>query len=179
MAKAAENAARKELGIHSPSRVFKKIGSHVPEGFAQGISMFGSAIKNSISNMGDTAISNTKNVISHILDTINMDIDSQPTIRPILDLSDIQSNLGTMNGMFDNVDINAHLNAISSGVNTKIQNGVNSDIVSAIDKLRDGLGNVGGVTNNYNVNGVTYDDGSNIADAVGAIVRAAVIGRRT
>ncbi|MEY8515321.1 hypothetical protein AALC25_00065, partial [Lachnospiraceae bacterium 29-84] len=38
MAKAAEDAANKELEIHSPSKVFELIGSYVARGFAQGIS---------------------------------------------------------------------------------------------------------------------------------------------
>ena len=49
-------------------------------------------------------------------------------------------------------------------------------VVSAINKLRKDIGNVGGTTNI--VNGVTYDDGSNISNAVEAIVRAARIERR-
>ena len=63
-------------------------------------------------------------------------------------------------------------------MNQRNQNGVNSDVVSAINKLRKDLGNTrGGDT--YNVNGVTYDDGSNISNAVKSIVRAARIERRT
>ena len=52
-----------------------------------------------------------------------------------------------------------------------------SDIVSAIDKLRRDVNSSSGTTN-YNINGVTYDDGSNISTAVGEIVRAARIERR-
>jgi hypothetical protein len=57
-----------------------------------------------------------------------------------------------------------------------IQNGGNGDVISAIDKLRDSLGNIGG--NTYNVNGVTYDDGSNVSNAVQSLIRAARIERR-
>ena len=56
------------------------------------------------------------------------------------------------------------------------QNGSNSDIVSAIDKLRKDIASIGGDT--YQVNGVTYDDGSNINDAIKTIVRHARIERR-
>ena len=50
------------------------------------------------------------------------------------------------------------------------------DVISAINELSKNLGNVGGDT--YNINGVTYDDGSNITNAVQTIVRAATVGRR-
>ena len=56
------------------------------------------------------------------------------------------------------------------------QNGVNDDIISALNKLRGDLGNIGGDT--YVVNGLTYDDGTNVSDAVRTLVRAAKIERR-
>ena len=33
--------------------------------------------------------------------------------------------------------------------------------------------------NSYTINGVTYDDGTNVSDAVGSLVRAIKIERRT
>mgnify|MGYP003299936636 CR=1 FL=1 len=178
MANAAEKAARDALDINSPSRVFREIGSGIPEGFAQGITMLGSKIKNSVSTMSNTAISGTTKAISRIADSINMDIDTQPTIRPVLDLSDVESGAGYLNTMFNtnpSIGLMSNLNAISSGMNSLNQNG-NGDVVSAIDKLRRDLGNTGGDT--YNINGVSVDDDSNVRDAVQTIIRAAVIERR-
>ena len=61
-------------------------------------------------------------------------------------------------------------------MNRSIQNGTNSDVVSAIDQLHKDLSsNIGNV---YNIDGVTYDDGSNISEAVQALVRAARVERR-
>ena len=180
MAEAAEAAAREALKINSPSKVFREIGSGVPEGFAQGISMFTSDIKESVSSMSNAAISGTKNAISHIVDAINSDMDTQPTIRPILDLSEVESGAGYLSSMFNDgpsIGVMSNLRAISSGMNAKIQNGQNSDVISAINKLGKSLGNVKGDT--YNIDGITYDDGSNITDAVKTLVRAAKVGRRT
>ena len=179
MAKAAEEAARNELKINSPSKVFRKIGSGVPEGFAQGISMLGSTVRDSVSGMSNTAISGTSKAISHIADIVNMDIDSQPTIRPVLDLSDVESGAGYLSSLFNkgpSIGVMSNLNAISSGVNAKIQNGENSEVISAINRLGKNLDGTRG--NTYNVNGVTYDDGSNISDAVETIIRAAIRERR-
>ena len=61
-------------------------------------------------------------------------------------------------------------------MNRRIQNGANTDVVSAIDKLRKDLGNIGGTS--YTVNGITYDDGSAMSDAVKSIIRAARVERR-
>ena len=56
------------------------------------------------------------------------------------------------------------------------QNGTNNDIISAINKLNDGLSSNRGDV--YNFGDFTYDDGSNISDAVQTLVRAARVGRR-
>ena len=136
-------------------------------------------VEDSITSMATAAVNNTKNVISRIADFISSDVDTQPTIRPVLDLSDVKSGANSINGMLDlngSVGLNANINAISSMMSNKNQNGVNDDVVSAINKLRKDLGNVGG--NSYTINGVTYDDGSNVSNAVKTLVRAANIERR-
>ena len=56
------------------------------------------------------------------------------------------------------------------------QNGVNDDVISAIDNLGRKLGNISGDT--YQINGITYDDGSNVSDAVKTLIRAAKVERR-
>ena len=159
--------------------MFKKIGSSVPEGFALGIGMMATAVKQSAVDMSSTAINATSDAISKVYDMVSSDIDSQPTIRPILDLADIESGVGTINSLFSeglSVGTSANLGAISTMMNQRNQNGVNADVISAINELGVKLGNSRGDT--YNVNGITYDDGTNISEAVKTLVRAAIVERR-
>ena len=65
--------------------------------------------------------------------------------------------------------------SINSIMNHNIDSS-NADILSAIRDLSNKLDNMS--SNTYNINGVTYDDGSNIQEAVKQIVRAARIERR-
>ena len=179
MAKAAVKAARKELKINSPSKVFMKIGGGVPEGFAKGVRKFSYYVTDSIGQMSKNSLDQTKNVISNIASVLDTDIDTQPTIRPVVDLSDVEASSGRINGLFGQ-SISLGVSANSAGVvsammSNNSQNG-NEDVVSAIDKLRKELGNVGGTT--YKIDGITYDDGSNITNAVKSLVRAAKIERR-
>ena len=179
MAEAAIKAAREALKINSPSKVFKAIGSGIPEGFAIGISMLSGDVKKSVTTMASTAITSTKRAMTTVLEALNSDIDVQPVIRPVVDLSDVKTGANAIHGMFNsvqNVGVHSNLNAVTSMMNAKLQNGVNDDIVSAIDKLRDQLNESGGDT--YNFGNFTYDDGSNISDAVHTLVRAARMGRR-
>ena len=180
MANAAEKAARDALDINSPSKVFREIGKSVPEGFAMGIDkLSGLAVKSS-SLMANAAIKSVNNSISQIADAVSCDIDAYPTIRPVLDLSDIQAGANSIGSIFGRsvvpVGVLADVGSISASMNGRIQNGGNGDIVSAINKLRKDLGNVGNTS--YNINGITYDDGSNISDAVKSLVRAAKVERR-
>ena len=176
MAEAAKLAAERALGIKSPSRVFYKIGTHTSNGFINALKDSTSAVFNASSNMGEYARKGMSKAISKITDVINSDMDTQPVIRPILDLTDIESGAGNIGGLFNSVSVGTNLNAISRSVNSKLQNGVNDDVISAINNLRKDLGNIGG--NTYNVNGITYDDGSNITNAVRDLIRAAKIERR-
>ena len=179
MAEAAVKAAKKELKINSPSKVFIEIGKGVPEGFAMGVDKFGGLVNSSVRSMADTAISNVSRSLSAISDTVNSNIDAQPTIRPVLDLSDVRSGASTIGDMlaFDSsMGVTANVGAINSMMNNRIQNGETNSIVTAINKLRKDLGNVGNTT--YHVDGVTYDDGSAVSEAIKTIIRAAKIERR-
>ena len=67
-------------------------------------------------------------------------------------------------------------NIMTSSMGT-VQNGVsNSEVVSAIKDLKNSMPVAGNTS--YNINGITYDDGSNIVNAVETLVRAARIERR-
>ena len=178
MADAAYEAAKEALDINSPSKVFRRLAYSVPEGFAQGIDRRMGIAVNSSKDMANAAIDATKKSITHLGDLISNDIDSQPTIRPVLDLSDVNSGVGTLNGMFGmrpSVGVISNLGSISSMMSNR-QNGVNGDVVSAINDLKKSLGNTGNTS--YTINGITYDDGSNIAEAMKSIVRAARVERR-
>lgn len=179
MAEAAIKAAREALDSHSPSKVFKEIGSGIPEGFAIGIGTLGNKVNASVTEMASSAINSGKKAMAIVLDALNSDIDSQPTIRPVVDLTDVKTGASAISGMFNGVQtvgVRSNLGAISTTMNAKLQNGSNDDIISAINKLNDNLENNRGDT--YHFGNFTYDDGSNINDAVQTLVRAAIIGRR-
>ena len=179
MVGAAYLAAKEEADVNSPSKVFRSLGYSIPEGFAMGIDRLSGMVSDSAIGMVGTAIESVKSTVSRISDAVSGSIDAQPTIRPVLDLSNVRSNAGAINdllGVGTSVGVLSNVGAISSAMSGYSQNGGNSEVVSAIDKLRKDLGKVGNTT--YQVNGVTYDDGSNVSTAVEEIVRAARIERR-
>ena len=177
MARQAIAQTKATIDSASPSKVFRKIGQYVPEGFALGIDDLGGMVKKSSKKMAENAIKGTSDAISRISDAIDSDIDAQPTIRPVLDLTDIETNARRINGLLGTPSIAtlSNVGAINRMMSNH-QNGVNDDVISAIDNLGRKLGNISGDT--YQINGITYDDGSNVSDAVKTLIRAARVERR-
>ena len=179
MAAAAVEAAEEALGINSPSKVFYGIGGYTVQGFVNAISDNAKKVYKAGSNMAESAKDGLSSAISKIADIVNGNIDTQPTIRPVIDLDDVKSGVSTINGMLQmgsNIGVSTNIRAISSMMNKKVQNGGNDDVVSAINKLRDSLNNTG---NTYNtIDGITYDDGSNISNLLESLVREAKMERR-
>ena len=164
---------------NSPSKLTIQNGKWLGEGLVIGIEQMNRKVYKSGYNMGEMATTTITNAVSRIADAINTDIDAQPTIRPVVDLSDVRSGANTIGDLFNmNPSINtlSNVGAIDSMMNQRIQNGVNNDIISAINKLRKDLSKVGSTTNI--IEGITYDDGSNINNAVQELVRAARVERR-
>lgn len=172
----AYNAAKRAIDAHSPSRKARKLGNFFGLGFINGIHEYTSDAYGESYNMADEARKGLSNAISKVNDILNDGRTNQPTIRPVLDLTDIESGAGRINGLFKNVNVGGNLNAITVGMRSKVQNGTANDVVSAINKLGSNIGS-GGDT--YNINGITYDDQSSISEAVQVLIRAANIERRS
>ena len=179
MAKAAYKAAKEALDIHSPSKIFRKLGFAIPEGLAMGIDKLSYMVGNSVISMTKSAINGTKDAISRIASIVTNDIDAQPTIRPVLDLSDVRSGANAIGNMLNGRTLSIATRNVGT-INSMMkynQNGANSDVISAIEDLGRKLGNTNG--NTYNINGITYDDGSDVSDAIETLIRAAKIERRS
>lgn len=178
MAAAAEKATRARLRINSPSKVFREDGYTVPEGFAQGIDRMSWVVKDSATAMAKEAITGTGNAISRIAALLSTDMDAEPTIRPVLDLSDVSAGANRLSSMLNlnpSVAVLSNLNTIGSGMNRNQNGATNDDIISAIKSLGSKLGPSG---DTYSINGITIDDSGNVSEAVKTLVRAARLERR-
>ena len=179
MANDTETAARSKLHIYSPSRVFRKIGAWVPKGFAQGIERFSYLGARAVEGMSNDAIDSASKVLSNINAVLTDDVNTQPTIRPVVDLSNVESSsdaISNMLAMDPTVSAFSNVRSISAMMNRN-QNGANDDVVSAIKDLGKTIGKASGDT--YQINGITYDSGSEVSEAIQTLIRASIIeGRR-
>ena len=178
LANSVASAMRKALRINSPSKVGYEIGDFYGLGFVNALGDYEGVVYKTSYEMGDSAKSGLGDAISKMRDFIESDMDTQPTIRPVLDLSDVRSGANAIGGLFgeSSLGVLANVGSISSAMNRNGQNGGNDDVVSAINDLRKDISKL--EMTSYNVGDVTYDDGSNIIDAVKSLIRAAKIERR-
>ena len=166
------------FGIHSPSRVFAKFGRYLDEGLIVGIKAYYDKVYSASKDMGKKAINGVENAINSAKDLFN-NSNSQPVISPVVDLSNVKTGVRAIGSMLNGssmTSLNIGTRAVSSMMNKRIQNGNNSDLLNAINKLDSRLDNLGNVY--YNIDGITYDDGTNVSNAVQSLFRAARIERR-
>ena len=158
---------------------FYSAGQYLAEGFANGIdnsnlSMMGKAGSYSLDT---TATKGLNKAMSQANSIIESGMGSQQTIRPVLDLNDIISDTNEIGNLFgSNKAVLSELGPVESSIN-RIQNRRSDDsLLTAILDLKNTLQNASGDT--YNINGVSYDNGSEVQAAIETIVRAAILERR-
>ena len=179
MASAALSAAKEELRSNSPSKAFYDLGEYSVEGFTRAFADSKSKSSEASAEFVKSALLGVSDAISKAKDLVENGIDAQPTIRPVLDLSDITENASKITSLFDmnpSVGVLANVGAISNGMNSGQNGKTNEDVISAINGLKDNLPKKPGDT--YTIGSITYDDGSEVSNAIKTLVRAARVERR-
>ena len=127
MAAAAAEAAEDELDEHSPSKRFYGIGNFAGVGFINALIDNVSKAGKAGQEIARSSIDGLNDIISRIADYVDADMDVQPTIRPVLDLSAVEAGTGRLNTLFSR---NQAL-SVSTGMNDRVsemevQNGESS-----------------------------------------------------
>ena len=179
LGKQAAKGINKGQDSHSPSKLAAQSGKWLGEGYIIGIGKMGNLVDKAGNDLGKTATDSLSSSISRISDMVGNDIDTQPTIRPVLDLSDVESGAATLGRMLDmnsSVGVQSNIGAISASMANRQNGADNSEIVAGIKALRKDIANM--PRDSVNINGITYSGDSEINNAVQALVRAANIERR-
>ena len=177
-AKSAVKGVKDFLGIHSPSRVFAEIGRYTDEGFVKGIKTYAGRVSDATTSMGKGAVSAMSNTLSSIADVVNSDIDSEPTIRPVMDLSNIQNGANQLFSMMRSVDgysLSGSLDIANRTGNriNEVRNRTN-DSSSVLDKISDAVGNLSGGNSFDNTFNITGSNPKEIAEEVSNIIQRQV-----
>ena len=139
--------------ISSPSKVFAGFGGYLVKGLVVGIKQFsGSALK-ATKNIGENVVTTMSDSISKIYDFINCDTDYEPTIRPVIDLSNVTSGMDMLDNYLNTdrstlLGMTINQNVKSTQTDEFMQKWKdttetsNSKVVSAIDSLKEDFSNL-------------------------------------
>lgn len=126
---AVVNGFKNFFGIHSPSKVFAGLGGQLIDGLVVGLDKSIPEAVKSINTFGAVVGEQMANLMTHIDDIV------EPTIRPVLDTSNIANGMRSMSSLFSrNSSVKLSGNAsvardtiASADASRETQNGVNSD----------------------------------------------------
>lgn len=99
IAEAAYQAAMRALDEKSPSRVMRKIGAYGSEGLVIGLLSMRKQVDAAGYSVGEAAVESTSRAVQHMSALLASDMDTAPTIRPVLDLSGIEKGTAQLNGI--------------------------------------------------------------------------------
>lgn len=175
MAQKVNSGYKNTVEQHSPSRVFFKNALFTAQGLLNGFDSKMGDIYKAGAGMGEAATDGTRTALAQMSSLLAGDMDTTPTIRPVLDLTDVANGAKSINGMLGGRTLSVNsltANSLAASMNSR-QN--RSDMVlSALDNLSRTM-SAQSTGNTYNINGITYDDGSNIATAIGMLAHAAIV----
>lgn len=134
-----------------------------------------SAIDKKTRGRAGTKANGLQSAAEDVANAISLSTEFKPTIRPILDLSDITSGGKRINSIFDGFSISTSFRLAATS--NSMFNANRSNTISPLDILK----NISGTpktVNNYEINGISYDDGSTIANAVLQLINAVRVEER-
>lgn len=158
------------FGIHSPSRVMAGIGEYLSLGLAQGITDETDFVVQGVQDVSDTALSTMMDLAQRVGDIASDDFEYEPSIQPVVDMSDVQNGVDWLNDtLFQNgtVALSAErtaglaANVVRRAEVTKAQQeednkadqkaNPNADIVSSVEALGEHIDSIARAVANMKV----------------------------
>lgn len=171
---AAIDAANETADVGSPSKVFAEMGGFFDAGLVKGILGSKDDVEGASSDMATAAIEQAGLIMAAVSQALADNVDLQPTITPVLDLSNITAAGSTLNSIFDGYALNL-TNALNKAVAATSSTGPTEVIVqnptdltpvetamatlqTEIVNLQTAISNIRIVLNNGAVAGGVVDD---------------------
>ena len=122
MAEAALEAARRALDERSPSKETYEVGDYFGQGFVNAIYDGISVAYTAGGAMARASLTGINDAIKKVASVVSSDIEVQPSIRPVLDLSDIKTGAGLLTDLLSTKKA-VRVNAEVETTKAEIQNG--------------------------------------------------------
>ena len=93
----AVRSAREAEDSNSPSKETRKLGVYFDQGFILGLEDLAGKVRSTAGDVASTGLSAMREAVSKIHDILASDMDYEPTIRPVMDLSDVEAGARMIN----------------------------------------------------------------------------------
>ena len=162
VANAASGAVNGAWRINSPSKVGYEQGMYYDLGIAGGLERYASVVSSRADSMASGVVKSAETLLRGANGSIFDNIDPNPTIRPIFDLSDVQNGIRAINGMlstptldgggmFRGMRLNRSIDSLSFD-GAKLYGGLSDrNIVSILDALSERIGALGDAVTNMQI----------------------------
>ena len=127
----AERMIKAEAKIHSPSRVWMQIGSYMGEGLAIGIRNSGDQVALEAKGLAGTSEDAVRSAIASISSAVDSDMNFNPVITPVVDLTDVDRSARLVSSKFGSVST-----GLAGSIGGRVQNGsmANNATLSKLNK---------------------------------------------
>jgi hypothetical protein len=144
--KAAVDNLKKSIDAHSPSKETYQLGDYFGIGFVNALGEYVNISYRAAGEVGASATDGLRDAMAKSASLFDTSVDMQPTIKPVIDLTDVNAGISRMDGMFEASrsiafagDINATMNANGGDILQRVDVD-NSNVVDAIGGLKDEMG---------------------------------------
>jgi tape measure domain-containing protein len=153
-----------ELKIHSPSRAMEELGMLGVKGLVNGVVKLTSDVWAAGRDVGREALSGVKGALMNLSSVVTDSVDSNPTIQPVMDLTNIQNGTKKLNKMMadtNNYSVDGSIDlANRTAVNMSNHSNANNNSISSsdINGLKDSIDDLSSkpsvsVNNTFNIDG--------------------------
>ena len=143
----ALKAAKDKLQINSPSKVTYGFGRFFDLGLSNGIYDYADRVEKATDEISNQALSTAQIIAENIAATMDEDFEYQPTIRPVLDMDEVDSGLNSFDRNFANRSMN-----LAGSIN-RVQKAAPADkYAESVNPSQ----NQNGGSNTYNFNQYNY-----------------------
>ncbi len=154
IAQKALNKFKQKLGISSPSKVFAAEARWIPEGVAVGINKTANKVQKAVESMTVSAIDPLSQAISRAYSYLESDGDFNPTITPVLDLSEVRRDAGGIGSIFGTETVSLASSIGQNDIQNIQNNNLMNQLLTKMDKIMNSDNErSANITNHFTVNG--------------------------
>lgn len=135
--------------INSPAKATEEAGMYVDMGFANGIMRYTGVVSDAAVNSGNMVLNAMQYTMERINQMAASDLTYEPTIRPVVDLTNVQNGVSRVNGLFNSVrsdamygyttdlvyDVNNRRLTANSARASRMRDTSNADLIRTVNNI--------------------------------------------